>query len=396
MFVVYAIGLGLGVAVLALLLAPLMISDRRANDADVYRNQLASLDKDLARGVVTQSEYDGLRAEIARRLLATQSTPAPETEASARKRTGMIAVVGAVCVGTAIYWSVGAPGQPDAPLALRVAQADQALRNLPDQSVLDAPRPEFVATGVDQAYRDQMQALRLALVDRPTDLRGFTLLARGESRLGDFPAAHKAQRRVLDIKGDFATAEDWGLYTEFLLLAGQERFSDQSQSALLETLRRNPTAGLARYRLGQLHLQTGRPDRAFSIWADLLDQGPEAAPFVPAIRAQIDQVASSAGFPNYEQPRPRGPDLDAINDAQDMTDEDRAAMIQGMVAGLADRLATDSGPVQDWAQLIRALGVLGQLDQAQAVYEDARAAFQGRPAELRLLDQTAIEAGVIE
>ncbi len=393
-FLFYAIGLALVVLILTTLIAPALISDRRGQDADVYRDQLAALDKDLARGIVTGAEYDALRAEIARRLLATDDAPAVALHQTRRKRGLMIGIVGSVLVGGAVYAFVGAPTRPDAPLDLRKDQAAAALFNLPDQATLDAPRPDFAAVGIDDAYRAQIQILRDALVARPDDLRGFTLLARAESRLGDFPAAHKAQRRILDIKGDLATAEDWGLYTEYLLLASDEQFSAQARDALRETLRRNPQSGLARYRSGQLQLQTGRPDIAFSIWADLLDQSAESAPFVPAIRAQIDRVAVMAGFPNYEQPRPRGPDLDAIADAENMSPQDRAAMIEGMVAGLADRLANDGGPAQDWAQLIRAFGVLGQTEQAAAVYGEARSVFAGRPSDLQQLDQAAQAAGV--
>jgi cytochrome c-type biogenesis protein CcmH len=58
-----------------------------------------------------------------------------------------------------------------------------------------------------------------------------------------------------------------------------------------------------------------------------------------------------------------------------MAPEDRAAMIEGMVAGLADRLATEGGPPEDWARLITAFGVLGRREQAQAVYDEALTVF---------------------
>jgi cytochrome c-type biogenesis protein CcmH len=45
--------------------------------------------------------------------------------------------------------------------------------------------------------------------------------------------------------------------------------------------------------------------------------------------------------------------------AAEMAPEDRAAMIEGMVEGLAGRLATEGGPPEDWARLITAFGVLG-------------------------------------
>jgi cytochrome c-type biogenesis protein CcmH len=90
------------------------------------------------------------------------------------------------------------------------------------------------------------------------------------------------------------------------------------------------------------------------------------------------------------QPRaPRGPTADDIAAAQDMDPEDQQAMIENMVAGLADRLATDGGPPEDWARLIGAQIVLGRRDDAQVIYDEARGVFADVPAALAILDAAA-------
>jgi cytochrome c-type biogenesis protein CcmH len=64
-------------------------------------------------------------------------------------------------------------------------------------------------------------------------------------------------------------------------------------------------------------------------------------------------------------------------------------MIEGMVGGLAERLATEGGPPQDWARLINAQIVLGRTEDAQAIYEEARQVFADVPEALALIEEAA-------
>ena len=69
-------------------------------------------------------------------------------------------------------------------------------------------------------------------------------------------------------------------------------------------------------------------------------------------------------------------------------------MIDVMVAQISDRLAADGGTVEDWAKLIRSLGVLERTDEAQKIYDEAKVRFAGRAAELSFLKQAAVEGGL--
>jgi cytochrome c-type biogenesis protein CcmH len=79
-----------------------------------------------------------------------------------------------------------------------------------------------------------------------------------------------------------------------------------------------------------------------------------------------------------------------------MTPEDRQAMIGGMVAGLADRLANDGGTAADWARLITAYGVLGETDNARAIWVEAADVFGANAEAMAILTQAARDAGVVE
>jgi cytochrome c-type biogenesis protein CcmH len=77
-----------------------------------------------------------------------------------------------------------------------------------------------------------------------------------------------------------------------------------------------------------------------------------------------------------------------------MTSAERQAMIEGMVDRLSARLASEGGPPQDWAQLVRSLAVLGRRDAAIDVLAEARAKHGGDAQALALFDSTASDLGL--
>ena len=77
-----------------------------------------------------------------------------------------------------------------------------------------------------------------------------------------------------------------------------------------------------------------------------------------------------------------------------MAPADQQAMIAGMVDGLAARLAAEGGPPEDWARLIRSLGVLGRKDEAQAILAEARETHAGDAAGLAAIEAAGREAGL--
>jgi cytochrome c-type biogenesis protein CcmH len=161
---------------------------------------------------------------------------------------------------------------------------------------------------------------------------------------------------------------------------------------------RDPKNGTARFYTGEMFAQIGRFDRTFVLWRNLLEESPPDAPWVAPIRAQILDVAMRAGV-NYELPperRPVGPNEEDIAAAAQMEEEERRQMIEGMVAQLGERLATEGGIAEEWARLISSLAVLGRTDEARAIYAEAQRVFAGRSVDLQGLRQAAVNAGVAE
>ena len=168
----------------------------------------------------------------------------------------------------------------------------------------------------------------------------------------------------------------------------------EGEAALGATLARDPQDGTARFYLGLMEFQTGRPDRAFTLWRALLENGPQDAPWIPYLRDNIATVAAIAGV-DYQPSAPlAGPSASDMAAAADMSAEDRSAMIRNMVEGLEGRLNTDGGSPAEWARLINALGVLGETERAAAALEKARAAYASDAAALSQIDEAASRAGL--
>lgn len=374
------------------------------HDLRVYRDQLKEVDRDLARGLIGEDEAARLRVEIGRRVLAADAAVQSATAGAAGPGRGLMAGLIAVVVlgvGGGVYLWQGAPGYGDLPLALRLQQAEDRRATRPDQAAAEeqarADLPPAPLAG-DPQHLELLDRLRTVMKERPNDLQGQELLARNEAMVGNYTAAAQAQAMVVALKGPVATADDLAMQAELMIMAAGGYVSPQAEGVLSAALEKDRTNGSARYYSGLMFLQTGRPDLAFRFWAPLWEGSNPDDPWVDALRAQLPDVAFMAGQHRYQMPDLRGPlpgpDAAAMQAAQDMSPEERQAMIRGMVDGLMDRLAREGGSAPEWARLIRALGVLGDMDRARAIHAEALTRFAGRDGDLAEIAAAAAEAGL--
>ena len=366
-----------------------------AEDLIIYRDQLAEVDRDLARGVLPPEEAGRLRIEVQRRILETgRSQPdAPNRKASHPALAGS-AVLLALVLSGGIYLSLGAPGYPDLPIAERLANSDADYQNRPSQDTLEAALPAFAPpSDVDKITLDIVEQLRAAVAKNPEALQGQIYLAQQEANLGNYSAARTAQDAVIRLKGAQANADDYANLGVIMFYAAQGIVSPQAEAAFTEALTRTPTHPAARFYMGLMAAQVGRPDKTFPLWKALLDEGPDTAPWIPEITQNLQQIADAAGIP-YQAPEAKGPTAADMANAAQMSPEDRQTMIEGMVGGLESRLLADGGPIEDWTKLINALGVLHAPDRAKAAYAKAQADFAGQPGELSALKAAATAAGI--
>ena len=399
MFWVAAILLSL--VTLASVLAAFRARDHASASPDVavYRDQLEDVERDLARGTLSTDEAASARAEVGRRLLAADAArPDRLRRGPTALGMGLVAAI-MLAAAFATYRHLGAPGYPDLPLAGRIEALEAARRARPGQELAEAEVPDRpVPEGVPAERVEAVGQLRDVLSTRPDDLRGWRLLAAEEAGLGDMEAAWRAQDRVLAILGDAAEGQEFSAMAELMILAAGGYVSPEAERALDEALLRDPANGSARYYKGVAEIQGGRPDLAWPRWRRLVADSAPDAPWLPQIMARIERVSQLAGDPTpldaLPQPGSRGPSSDDIAAAASMSPAERIEMIGGMVAGLAQRLATEGGPPADWARLITAFGVLGRLDEAAAVYAEASQVFGDDPGAMDRLRAAAERAGL--
>jgi len=400
--IVLAIGMA-GLLAVALLRGHRQTGPAEAFDVQVYRDQLAEVDREVQRGVISEEDADRLRTEISRRILSADAKAQSGGAAGGQPKTlglAMATLMAATLIGGSywLYSQLGAPGYGDLGLAARMEMAEAARETRPSQADAEAQLPVSEDAEMQEEYAALVQRLRGAVAERPDDLQGHILLARSEAALGDFVAAYEAQQRVLSIKGEAATGKDYADLADMMVLAAGGYVSPEAERALEAALTRDPQNGVAQYYMGLMMAQTGRPDVTFRLWDRLLRQSPADASWLPPILAQIEEIAFRAGVTNYQVPQRAGmpgPTAEDMENAEEMSPEARQEMIRGMVAQLSDRLATEGGPPEDWARLISSLGVLGDEAQAIAVWNNAQEVFADNPDALEIVREGARAAGLV-
>lgn len=377
------------------LLRPAAVSAENP-DVVLYRAQLDELDRDLERGLLAPDEAERARTEVARRLLAASKT-SQDVVATGRPTvvTSLLVVVSVLGIAFGVYQLIGAPGYGDLPLASRLAASDDMRANRPSQEQLEEVAPAPPPVDAPDDYVTAIDQLRTLAPTRPDDLQAWELLAFHEAELRNYGAAARAQSRVIELKGDAAETEDYRRMLDMMVTAAGGFVSPEAERVIRTILDRDEQNVAARYYLGSLYNQTDRPDIAYRLWREIAETGDPALFHVAAARDQIENAAFRAGV-EYTLPALRGPSAADIDNAQDMTPEERQAMIGNMVAGLADRLANEGGTASDWARLITAYGVLGDTDAARAVWVEAREVFGTSTAAMQVLTEAAETAGVLE
>ncbi|MFK7938093.1 MAG: c-type cytochrome biogenesis protein CcmI [Roseovarius sp.] len=375
-----------------------------AYDVEIYRDQLKEVERDLARGVLSPDEAEHTRTEISRRILAADRATHGDlerSEKSAAKVAAILATLAAIGGAGLLYANLGAPGYTDIPLKARIAASDEMRTQRMTQQeaarvMADIPRVDPPEASAE--FLDLMVKLRETVKERPDDLQGLALLARNEASLGRAAEAATAQGRIIELKGDATTAADYAFHADVLITAAGGYVSQEAEASLRAALEKNPDHPISRYYLAQYMLQVDRPDTAFRVMDKLLRESTPDAPWVPSLRAQIEDVAWRAGV-SYELPslvRTGGPTAEDIANADGMAAEDRQAMIEGMVAQLSERLSSEGGSAEEWAQLIRALGVLDRFDEARSIFVESLRVFEGREDALELMRAAGRTVGISE
>lgn len=359
----------------------------------LYKGQLAEVDRDVAREVIIPEEAERAKAEIARRLLAASGVQTVTSESPIGKSAAIAVGLSVLMLSGAIYWQLGAPGYPDMPLQTRIANGDEYRANRPTQAMAEVTAPTLEAPAFPQDYLDSVAQLRALVPLRETEVEGWELLAFHESQLRNYAAAAVAQGKVVELKGEEASLEDLTKHVDLLAAAADGYVSPEAEAVARRILAIDPDSIPGRYYMGAMFDQTDRPDMALQLWRSILESGAAETFHLALARRFVGEAALRAGR-DYTPPPATQVALEDVLGNDDITETEQAEMIQGMVASLADRLATQGGPVNQWARLIVAYGVLGQETDAKEILAEARDVFGASEEATAILDEAAARAGL--
>lgn len=366
----------------------------RADTVSVLKAQLGEIETQAEAGAIAAPEAEALKTDLKRRLLAegrreeAPGRPLPE-------RALLIVALGVVGIvtlaGTGLYLKIG---RPDVPAA----------------SALNPNSPASMATTAGDHPQGEVGAmiaqLEAQMQQQPGNADGWRMLGWSYLQTGRNAEAAQAYGRAVQL--DPGNADYLSAQGEATVLAAEGQVTPAAQDIFRRTLAVNPSDPRARYFLAVAKDQAGDTKGAMDDWIALIRSAPPDAPWVGEVRTFVERVAAERGIDlagrlpaapaMSEAPpmgaAPRGPTQQQMADAQNMSEGDRQAMIQGMVAGLAERLKQNPRDRAGWERLLRARMVLGQSQQAAADYRAARQAFSGSPADQQALREAAVQLGV--
>lgn len=348
-----------------------------AFDLMIYKDQLLELERDQGRGLIGRAEAEQARNEIARRILKTdQANEAAAGQSGAAGRwLALVAVLSVPLVSWGVYAATGSPDQPSQPLQARL-----------QQNPADSPVNDLVARA--EAH---LQA-------NPRDGHGWEVLAPIYLRLGRAPDSVTAYRNAIEYLGSDSPRES-GLGEAMVTVAGGV-ISDEAQAAFERALAASPNDGKARFYLALREAQEGRLDQAKAGWtamqADLPDSSAWRGAATAALAQTDDQQVSEQQADMPVGGGLSGPSAADVDNAANMTAQDRGAMIEGMVANLDAKLKENPRDQQGWERLIRSYMVLGKPDAARDALQRGKAALGNTTQEAAALQTFAASVGIPE
>ena len=369
-------------------------------DLSVYRRQLGELNADEERGVISGQEAEAARVEIQRRMIQTgrDAESAAEVGGSSRLVVGAVVAIGLPAAAVALYMMLGSPQLPSQPLADRGIAPGRA-----QVAQAGAGATGAAAQQGAESIEKMVDSLSQRLEDDPTDFDGWMLLGRSFGVMEAYDKAVEAYARAAALPEGFGDPNAQMQLGETIIFASQGVVTERAQKAFRRALEIDPRHPGAQFYLALAKGQAGNLQGAYDGWMALAAESPADAPWMPALRARLAEVArdleislpdslptlpalpqASAQAPVTAAPAPpvaapaapatagpiagtKGPSAEEMRAAAEMSTDDRQAMIRSMVQRLADRMTDNPDDAEGWNRLARAYGVLGdQVGVAEA------------------------------
>ena len=343
----------------------------------LYQRQIDEIDNEESQGVVSAPEAEALRIEAQRRLLAASHDTHLERQEQvplSRTTTALLITGMVIAGGVGLYMAKGRPAAPS-------SNRPSLLATLEAQT--NTQETSQTAGSVDS----MIDGLTARLNANPDDIEGWRMLGWSYFNLEQYSNAADAYERAVALapnNSDFQSA-----YGESLVMASGGLVTDKALQVFQGVRALNPEDARSRFFEGLSMDQAGDSHGAILAWIDMINTAPAGADWVSGLRQRVVARAAETGL-NIEgrialapnQPAslpPPGPSAEQVNEAMEMPEGDRQAMIEGMVSGLDTRLKENPNDPDGWIQLIRSKVVLGRRAEAERDLKLAISTFKNTP-----------------
>lgn len=254
-------------------------SGSREANISVYKDQLSELEADLRNGIIGSEQYEQDRVEIQRRLLddvaAREVKDIPIT-LSRDKRVAYVLAIALPLVAVTLYLRIGN-------INARPAKSDFS----------QASSSQTPGTMSQAQIEANVAALAKRLEANPSDLQGWTMLARSYSILEQYGESSKAYEKAVALKpGDADLITN---YAFALAMANQGKFQGRPQELIKQALQIDPentnSLGLA----GGAAFEQKDYKQAIAHWTKLLAHVPPESEIAQAVSQKLNEAKALAG-----------------------------------------------------------------------------------------------------
>lgn len=358
----------------AVLLYPLLrgakeAGDCRSGEAEVYRDQLRELDRDLAGGLISTEEAGYARAEIGRRLIAASKDETTGAKSAARggyRFSQAFIIVILPAIGLCLYLANGDPGLPSQPLEAR----------------LEKPGNDLAISIVK---------IEQHLARNPDDGKGWEVLAPIYFKINRIADAELAYRNTIRLLGP--TAARLGDLGEVLVVKANGVVTADARSVLQQSRALDAANPRTLFYLALALEQEGKAADAKTAFEALAKQSPPDAPWLAAVD---EHIVKNGGQPMASENAnaPGNPTAEQVAEANGLNSGDRQQMIRGMVDSLDAKLKEDPKNFEGWMRLIRSYVVLNDKDRAVDALKRGLSAFPADGGQGQQLLALAKELGL--
>jgi cytochrome c-type biogenesis protein CcmH len=262
---------------------------RRDANIAVYRDQLTELEADLRNGIVSEEQYAQDRDDIERRLLEDTATVSAKTKpvtvsATTRKHAYMIGV-GLALVAVIFYLRVGTP---------------EGITNATTMN----NAPNVAATASGERSQAQIEANVAALAKRlqsnPSDVQGWTMLARSYNSMERFGEAAGAYAKATELTPD--NADLWAEYAFTSAMAADRKLAGKPVELIQRALKVDPENVKALQLAGAAAFEAKDYQKAIDYWQRVLKKQPPNSDVAQLISERIDEAKSLQAAQKNQKP----------------------------------------------------------------------------------------------